>query len=130
VIPPAALCARCGLPRTPLRPLVLSWWGKPYCGLCCGFVMADHDRPVAKPHAARSIRPWKTTELIGEKPVAEWPWRDIIGAESRARTRARKGPRCAACGEPMLCGQTSWVARDVAGALPVRAGRHWACERG
>jgi hypothetical protein len=132
MIPPAALCSRCGLPRTATRPLVLSWWAKPYCGPCCGAVMAEHDRAPERQPGRRDLpaRQWDGPELIGEKPLSEWPWRDIIGAERVAMARVAKLPRCEACGRPMVCGQATWSPRDVAGALPVRPGRHWTCTSG
>ena len=66
-------------------------------------------------------------ELIGDKPIGEWPWRDIIGEERKAVAKLNRSPRCDVCGLPMVCGQATWSPRDVAGALPVIPGRHWSC---
>jgi len=111
---PVARCARCDCPRTTTRPLVLAHWGRSYCGLCCGFVMADQDRgePVQPNPRDEPLVPREGAELIGEKPVADWPWKEIRAAERQAQQRARSAPKCGACDEPMLVGQT---------------GLHWTC---
>lgn len=111
---PVARCARCDCPRTPTRPLVLATWGRSYCGLCCGFVMADHDRadPTQPKPRELPLEAWIGTELIGERPVAEWPWKEIRAKERQAKSKANAEPKCRVCGQPLLVGQT---------------GLHWAC---
>jgi len=94
--------------------MILSYTGKTYCDSCCGLLEME----AAERTDRRNVWP-KPRDLIGDKPVEEWPWRSILTLERRWLQRHLRNPKCLICGGPLVCGQsaTHYTCEQIASAI-------------